>query len=129
MVLCIAWASTSAQATYKCGNAYSETPCVDGKVVTTDDKRTSEQKRQADDATARTKGMVDELQKDRIAREKQEAIASRAANASVKSQKISRTPFKALKPKLAKPEKAVKPVKPVKPIKAAKKKKIIKPAG
>lgn len=126
MVLCIACASTSAQATYKCGNAYSETPCVDGKVVTTDDKRTSEQKRQADDATARTKGMVDELQKDRIAREKQEAIASRAANASVKSQKISRTPFKALKPKLAKPEKAVKPVKP---IKAAKKKKIIKPAG
>lgn len=123
VVLCAISTSTLAQTTYKCGNIYSETPCADGKVVATDDKRTDDQKRQADASTARAQAAAGELEKDRIAREKQEAMALKKANSPTKTEQVKRTPFKALKPKLVKPEK------PAKAIKAAKKKTTAKPAG
>lgn len=119
VVLGLVSSVAAAQTTYKCGNAYSEEPCVDGNAVAAGDKRTDEQKREADGSTARAKEMAGELEKDRLKREKQEALASQKAGSPATAQKVSRTPFKILKPK------------PTKPVTVAKKKKdkAVKPVG
>ena len=117
IVLCVVSSFAAGQTTYKCGNSYSETPCVDGKAVAAGDKRTDEQKREAETSTARAKEMAGELERDRLKREKQEALALKKAGSPAATQKVNRTPLKIQKPKL------IKPPKPDKPTKVAKKKK------
>ena len=108
-------ASAVAQPTYKCGNAYSTTPCADGKVVADQDLRTEEQKRQADENTSRQKAAASGFEKDRIAQEKRDAEALRKAGTAVTLGKST----EAVVVKRAK----LKVNKPAKPIKPAKKKK------
>ena len=61
-----AWAQT----TYKCGNSYSQQPCPGGTVVDTADPRTSEQKKQAEQAIQRDAKLASELEKSRLQQEK-----------------------------------------------------------
>ncbi len=127
--LCVISASTFAQTTYKCGNTYSEIPCVDGKAVTAEDKRTDAQKSQADETTHRHQKAANKFERDRIKQEKRDAKALKDADkGSVvgqakpgsESSKIGKvTPLRSLKP--PKPPKPVKPPKPPKPLKPAKK--------
>ena len=127
IVLGLVSSVAAAQTTYKCGNTYSETPCVDGKAVTTDDKRTDEQKRQADETTIRQKKAAGRFEKDRIAQEKRDAKALREADkGAVIGKKAEPVVRKQGKPKFVKPPK---PAKPAKPIKAVKEKKAEKPAA
>ena len=116
----------AAQTTYKCGNAYSEEPCVDGKAVAAGDKRTDDQKRQADETTTRQRMAAGKFEKDRIAQEKRDAKALSEAGSAVvvgkpkpEAREVSKlTPTK--RPKLPKQPK---------PVKAAKKKNAAKPAA
>jgi hypothetical protein len=125
-VLCVASSFAAGQTTYKCGNSYSETPCVDGKAVAAGDKRTDEQKREADETTSRQKKAAGQFETDRIAQEKREAKALREADAAVIVEKPKPEARKLSKLTLLKPPK---PPKPPKPVKAAKKKKAAKPAA
>lgn len=59
-----------AQATYRCGNSYSQQPCPGGTVVDTADPRTSAQKTQAEQATQRDAKLASELEKSRLQKEK-----------------------------------------------------------
>ena len=59
-----------AQATYKCGNSYSQQPCPGGTVVDTADPRTSAQKTQAEQSTQRDAKLASELEKSRLQKEK-----------------------------------------------------------
>lgn len=111
--------SVGAQTAYKCGNAYSQTPCPDGKAVATDDARTEEQKRQADASTARNQAAAKALETDRIAHEKKDALALKKANTVGAVAKSKSTPFKAHKQKSVKPPKAVKVAKKKKVAEAA----------
>lgn len=126
-MLCVISSVATAQATYKCGSAYSETPCVDGKALVNQDLRTEEQKRQADETTIRQKKAAGGFEKDRIAGEKQDAEALRKASSAViigkEAELVAR---KQSKSKLVKSPKSPKAAKPVK---AAKKKKKDKPAA
>jgi hypothetical protein len=123
----------AAQTPYKCGNSYSETPCVDGKPVVNQDLRTDEQKRQADETTIRQKKAAGRFERDRIAQEKRDAKALREADSAViigeKTEPAAGNPGKPGKPKLIKPPKPAKPAKPAKTVKAAKQKKPAKPAA
>ncbi len=60
-----------AQNVYKCGSSYSQTPCADGQSLTFDDSRDAAQKRQTDQATRRTAKLANQLEKERMALEKQ----------------------------------------------------------
>lgn len=64
---------TSAQNTYKCGNAYSSTPCPGGVTVDTQDTRTSAQKAQSEAATTKTAKSGDAMEKSRLTQERVEA--------------------------------------------------------
>jgi hypothetical protein len=117
----------AAQTPYKCGNSYSETPCVDGKPVVNQDLRTDEQKRQADETTIRQKKAAGRFERDRIAQEKRDAKALREADSAVIIGKKIKPPAREYgKQKLVKPPK---PPKAAKPVKAAKKKKADQPAA
>jgi hypothetical protein len=123
VALCVVSSFASAQTTYKCGNSYSETPCVGGTAMR-QDLRTDEQKREADETTTRQKKAAVRFEKDRIAQEKRDAKALKEAGTAVIVGKKTEPPARMLGgPKF------VKPSKPAKPTKAAKKKKVIKPAG
>ena len=123
VAVCAAAASAVAQTTYKCGNAYSETPCADGKSVVVQDQRTEEQKRQADENTARQREAADKFEKDRIAQEKRDADALRKAGSPLVTGKKAAPGVQQrsrVKAKILKPPKPVKPKddtkkKPVKP--------------
>jgi hypothetical protein len=113
-----------AQKTFKCGNVYSETPCVGGVAVDTQDNRTREQKNQADATTARTADAAAALEKERLAREKKEEAANKKTGAATNTASVKRSPFKPLqvkKPKPDKAQKAAKTPKAPKPPKPAKK--------
>ena len=111
----VAAASAIAQPTYKCGNAYSTTPCADGKVVADQDLRTEAQKRQADDTTTRQKAAASKFERDRLAQEKQDAAALRNAGSAVVIKKPADQEVRQ-RGKL----KQYKPPKPPKPPKVAK---------
>ncbi len=128
LALCVISASAMAQTTYKCGNAYSETPCVDGKAVTAEDKRTDAQKSQADETAIRQRKAANKFEKDRIAQEKRDARALRDAGTATivgKPEPEVRKLGKATRVKVPKP---IKPPKAPKPAKVSKKKSAEKPA-
>ncbi len=60
-----------AQNVYKCGNSYSQISCVDGQALPLDDSRNAAQKRQTDQATRSTAKLAGQLEKERLALEKQ----------------------------------------------------------
>jgi hypothetical protein len=79
VALCVVSNFASAQATYKCGNSYSETPCANAVIVESRDDRTREQKLQAEASTKTNEKMVKKFASERTKREKKEAAANRKA--------------------------------------------------
>lgn len=59
----------SAQNTYKCGNSYSQFPCLGATVLQPRDERDSSQKNQADTATQRDALNAEALEKKRLQHE------------------------------------------------------------
>ena len=118
LALCAIVAPAVAQTTYKCGNAYSTTPCADGKAVAAQDLRTEEQKRQADDTTSRQKAAASKFEKDRIAQERRDAVALKEAGREIVVGKSTEAVVvKRAKLKVNKPAKPPKPITPAKPAK------------
>jgi hypothetical protein len=69
-------APAQAQNAYRCGNTYSQTPCPGGMPVDASDKRTSEQKAQADEVARRELRMADALEKSRLQQEEEQRKAA-----------------------------------------------------
>lgn len=69
-VLVVAPALLQAQTIYRCGNSYSQTPCMGAIVVSADDSRTSDQKAQTDAATTQAARLADRMERDRVASER-----------------------------------------------------------
>ena len=93
----------AAQSVYRCGNEYSQAPCVHGKIVNVDDSRTGSQL-----TDARTLAASERAQAAQIAREHRlEAAASRAVRTvHVKAHPaVSPLPTKAVKQRNAKAHK------------------------
>lgn len=65
-----------AQNVYKCGDAYSQTPCPGGATVDAADQRTSVQKTQADLATRLDARAADAMEKARLQQEKTDVAAN-----------------------------------------------------
>ena len=59
----------SAENIYKCGNTYSQTPCLGGQSLSVDDSRDPLQKKQQDAATQRDIELAKDLEKTRLATE------------------------------------------------------------
>jgi hypothetical protein len=68
--------NSNAQPTYKCGNSYSQTPCPDAVLVNTEDRRTSAQKLQTDQATQRDARVADAMEKARLQQEAKDLAAN-----------------------------------------------------
>ena len=82
-----------AQVVYRCGNSYSQTPCADGKAISTDDSRTDAQRAAAREGLARDKALAKELDTDRRkeeaqvwAREKEAMTARNRQDAKAKAE-------------------------------------------
>jgi len=102
-----------AQKVYKCGNAYSQTPCPGGDLIDPTDQRTSAQKNQTDLAIGRDARLADAMEKARLAQEKLDLAAntppkmSLAKPVSAKTPKKGRTQWaKAKKKKKSTPKKS-----------------------
>lgn len=78
--------ATGAENIYKCGNSYSQTPCVDGKVLSIEDSRDAQQKKVVDANTHRDAKLAKDMEKERVTRER----ANRSAPTEHKPN--SRTP-------------------------------------
>lgn len=61
-----------AQNAYKCGDTYNQTPCPGAVAIDATDKRSSEQKTQADDATHRNSEAARVMEKARLEQEKKD---------------------------------------------------------
>lgn len=86
----------TAQITYRCGETYSQTPCPGAVVIDTTDNRTSEQRLQADSATARDARMAAAMQKTRLEQEKRDLAANARVPTKVKPEKRKKTADKLL---------------------------------
>jgi hypothetical protein len=67
------WISAAAQGraeTYRCGNTYTDRPCVGGKQLKVDDLRTEADRRAADADTHKAEVRADQLERIRLAQEK-----------------------------------------------------------
>ena len=73
-----------AQTTYKCGSSYSQSPCEGGAALNTEDKRTAEQKVQAQNAAKKEKQVADNLEQSRLAQEKRVAADLKKTNTAKK---------------------------------------------
>ena len=62
--------SPTGPAAYRCGNSYGSTPCPGGKAVDTDDARSTEQQRGAQDVKRRDAALANQMAADRGARER-----------------------------------------------------------
>ncbi len=74
----LAEAQTSAASVYRCGNAYSSTPCPGGQAVAADDARSDTQRQQAQAAKQQDARLARELAVERRARD-QATIGQAAA--------------------------------------------------
>ena len=89
------------QTVYKCGNAYSQSPCPGAVPVDASDSRTPAQKAQTDAAAAQAAKTAAKMEKDRLALEKTAAAkppkkpaSSPQANAKDASEPASKTSAK-----------------------------------
>lgn len=87
MGLCGASAMSLAenQTVYRCGAIYSDRPCPQSVTISSSDARSGAQKAQADEATARTTKLADQMEKSRKA---DEAAAQRNAQLQAQAQAI-----------------------------------------
>ncbi|MEO7852734.1 MAG: hypothetical protein ABIR94_10860 [Rubrivivax sp.] len=112
MSLLLAAAATWAappQTVYRCGpdgRQYSQTPCADGREVTTEDSRSAEQQRAAREVSARDAQQADKLAAERKARE---AAAKGQSEAGFKTSDAQAPPASAPKRKATAQAKAQDP--------------------
>lgn len=104
LILCSASALGLAQnqTVYRCGAIYSDMPCPQSVTISSSDARTGGQKAQADEATARTAKLADQMEKNRKA---DEAAAQRNAILQAQAQAVK------AKVKASAPGKDEKPIK------------------
>lgn len=98
---------SQAQTVYRCGNAYSQTPCPDGTLLNLNDRREPDQKKQTDAAADQTARLARNMEQTRIAEEKRllSGLQDGQLEASDKAAApTSSTTAGALKPKKAKPK-------------------------
>ena len=80
LALCFVTWSAGAQPVYRCGNAYSQTPCPSGgKVVDATDPRTAAQRAEAHRVIADERRLAAEMRRDRLAEQR---AATKPAGAS-----------------------------------------------
>jgi hypothetical protein len=63
-------ASAQGSTAYRCGNTYSDQPCAGGQRLKVDDARSDEDRRAADAATRRNEARADQLERSRLALER-----------------------------------------------------------
>ncbi len=84
-----AWAAGPPQTVYRCGpdgRQYSQTPCADGREVTTEDSRSAEQQRAAREVATKDARQADKLAAERRERE---ATAKGQAAAGFKNSDVA----------------------------------------
>ncbi|SEA78844.1 hypothetical protein [Variovorax sp. YR216] len=67
MATCIPWSAVAAEGggTWRCGNAYTDQPCKNGRLVEVDDARDASQKRAADDTIRGAHAAANRMEGDR----------------------------------------------------------------
>jgi hypothetical protein len=71
LLLCLLTAGAHAQPVYRCGNAYSQTPCPQGgQLVDATDSRTAAQRAEARGVAADERRLAADMRRDRLADEK-----------------------------------------------------------
>lgn len=79
MIMGAAACAAQAQAIYRCGQTYSQTPCPDGRIIDSSDPRTAAQRVAAKRAAAKEKQLAAKMETERRAQESAQA-ASQAAS-------------------------------------------------
>ncbi len=69
LMFCAAMGSAQAEAVYRCGNAYSPTPCAQGRLVDAADSRSAEQRAEGARVAASERRLASEMRRDRLAEE------------------------------------------------------------
>jgi hypothetical protein len=100
----LAQSSSGAKSIWRCGNAYSDKPCHDGKVVDVNDSRSTTDRHAADAATQRTANSAANMERDRLQLE-------RAADERARANAIDYARTKAEQDKAARPKTLSKPPK------------------
>ena len=69
LMFCFAVDPAQAQAVYRCGSVYSQTPCAQGRLVEADDSRSAAQRAEASRVAAGERRLATEMRRDRLAEE------------------------------------------------------------
>ena len=69
LIFCFAVGAAQAQEIYRCGSAYSQTPCPQGRLVEADDSRSEAQRAEAARVAASERRLANEMRRDRLAEE------------------------------------------------------------
>jgi hypothetical protein len=77
LLLCLCTLTASAQQAYRCGNAYSDSPCPQARVVDVSDVRSDSQRTDARLLAANDKRLGDEMARERMARDAAEKRAAK----------------------------------------------------
>jgi hypothetical protein len=71
----------NSQVVYRCGNAYSQVPCEDGKIVEATDPRSGAQRAEAKRAVEGERRLADNMRRDRLADQVKPVAASSLSGA------------------------------------------------
>jgi hypothetical protein len=69
LMFCFAAGTAQAQEVYRCGSAYSQTPCAQGRIVEADDSRSDAQRAEAARVAASERRLATDMRRDRLAEE------------------------------------------------------------
>jgi hypothetical protein len=69
LLFCFAAGTAQAQEVYRCGSAYSQTPCPQGRLVEADDARSEAQRAEAARVAVSERRLATEMRRDRLAEE------------------------------------------------------------
>ena len=69
LMFCFAAGAAQGQDVYRCGSAYSQTPCAQGRIVEADDSRSDAQRAEAARVAASERRLATEMRRDRLAEE------------------------------------------------------------
>lgn len=105
LMLCFAVGAAQGQEVYRCGSAYLQTPCPQGRLVEADDSRSEAQRAEAARVAATERRLANEMRRDRLAEEAAlkpalaGSLSATKALASAGSTKKGRGSAKAAAPK------------------------------
>ena len=69
LMFCFAAGTAQTQEVYRCGSAYSQTPCPQGRLVETDDARSEAQRAEATRVAVSERRLATDMRRDRLAEE------------------------------------------------------------